>query len=368
MLRTHTCGELTAEAENNEVTLCGWVDRKRDIGHLYFLSLRDRFGVTQCIFESDDPKQTLFENLKSLGLEDCVQVMGRVRQRTTKDKNSEMATGEIEVVIDDIQVLNPCAELPFQVKDEAAVALDLRLKYRYLDLRRPSMQRNLRVRHQVIQATRSALTEIGFLEIETPLLIRSTPEGARDFVVPSRAHPGKFYALPQSPQLYKQMLMISGCDRYFQFAPAFRDEDLRADRTPVHTQVDMEMTFVEESDVFRAVEHYLSRVFSEVAGVKITPPFNVLPYREVMERFGSDKPDLRFGLELKTVSAAAKKSGFKVFAEAACVRALVVQNGDTLPERHRSNDRDRQKARSTRTRLDQSEGPSLSRWHRKVHH
>jgi aspartyl-tRNA synthetase len=329
MMRSHTCGELTAKNAGNAVQLCGWVDRHRDIGQLYFLTLRDRYGMTQCVYETQSTDKVM-ETLKSLRLEDCVRVHGKVRKRTDKDVNREMATGEIEIVVDKVDIPNRSEVLPFQVKDDVSAADDLRLKYRYLDLRRPKMQRNLQIRHQIIQSARTVFHELGFLEIETPLLIRSTPEGARDFVVPSRLHPGKFYALPQSPQLYKQMLMISGCDRYFQFAPAFRDEDLRADRVPVHTQIDMEMTFVEEQDVFKVVEAYLTKVFADVRGLKIQTPFPIMPYAEAMERYGIDKPDVRFGLELKTITDFAKKSGAAMLKDAACVRAFSVPNADAI--------------------------------------
>ncbi|MEZ4741580.1 MAG: aspartate--tRNA ligase [Bdellovibrionota bacterium] len=330
MLRTHTAGELTKANVGQSISLCGWVDQLRDIGQLVFLSLRDRYGVTQCVFESANAEHPLLAKLKSLGHEFCVRVDGVVRMRSEKDINRSQPSGEIEVVIDELTILNESCELPFQVRDDVMAADDLRLKFRYLDLRRPKMQRNLQIRHQVVQATREALSELGFLEIETPMLIRSTPEGARDFVVPSRLHPGKFYALPQSPQLYKQMLMISGCDRYFQFAQAFRDEDLRADRVPVHTQIDMEMSFVEEKDVFAAVEKYMSNIFMKVKGIKLDTPFHIMSYQEAMDRFGCDKPDTRFALELKTITELAYKSSFGVFKDASCVRCLVVPNGESV--------------------------------------
>lgn len=331
MLRSHTCGQLRREHIGQEVKLCGWVDRHRDLGQLFFVSLRDRYGLTQCVFENEDNQnEVLLKTLKSLNLEDCIRVSGLVKQRSDKDINEALPTGAIEVVISNIEILNPCQTLPFQVKDQTEASDELRLKYRYLDLRRPKMQQHMAIRHQVIQSTRTALSQMGFLELETPLLIRSTPEGARDFVVPARLHPGKFYALPQSPQLYKQMLMISGCDRYFQFAPAFRDEDLRADRVPVHTQIDMEMTFVEESDVFAAVETYMSQVFKDILGKTLQRPFPIMPYSEAMERYGSDKPDTRFGLELVSVTDLCKQTKFKVFAEAPCVRLIQVPNASSL--------------------------------------
>lgn len=330
MLRTHTAGELGEEHVGKVVELAGWVDRLRDIGQLVFLSLRDRYGITQCVHEAASDTDQLLLELKKLANEYCVQVKGLVRKRLDKDINPEMATGAIELVIQSIKILNEAPVLPFQVSDEINISDDLRLKYRYLDLRRKKMQKNMLVRHQTVQAARNALCDMGFLEIETPLLVRSTPEGARDFVVPSRLHPGKFYALPQSPQLYKQMLMISGMDRYFQFAPAFRDEDLRADRVPVHTQIDMEMTFVEEKDVFHAVETMVSRIFKDVRGIDLDKPFPVMSYAEAMERYGNDKPDVRFGMELKTITDLAHSTSFKVFQEAAAVRCIVVAEGEKV--------------------------------------
>lgn len=327
MLRTHTAGELNETHVDSEVTLAGWVDRVRDLGQLFFLNLRDRYGLTQCVFESSDAEAPLLQELKKLANEYCVQVKGTVRKRLDKDINTDLATGMVELVIDSIEVLNTSEVLPVQVRDDINVSDDLRLKYRYLDLRRSRMQNNMMVRHKTLQAARDALCGMGFLEIETPLLIRSTPEGARDFVVPSRLHPGKFYALPQSPQLYKQMLMISGMDRYFQFAPAFRDEDLRADRVPVHTQIDMEMSFVDQEDVHHAVETMMKKIFKDVKDIDLEDKFLAMPFSEAMERFGNDKPDMRFGMELKTITELAKKTDFKVFAEADAVRCIVVEDG-----------------------------------------
>lgn len=328
MLRSHTCGEVRARDNGRKVTLCGWVDRFRDIGQIYFLTLRDRYGVTQCVYELGTGDDQIMTALRKLHFETCIQVTGEIRLRRDKDINHEQSTGEVELNIESIKVLNQAPqELPFQVRDDQNVSSDMRLKYRYLDLRRPHMQRNLRIRHEIVQTVRDVFNSLGFLEIETPLLIRSTPEGSRDFVVPSRVHPGTFYALPQSPQLYKQMLMISGCDRYYQFAQAFRDEDLRADRVPVHTQIDMEMTFVEEKDVFSVVETYFAAVFKKIKSIDIPTPFPVVPYSEVMEKYGIDKPDCRFGLELSTVTDWAKSIGFAAFDEAPVVRALAVNQG-----------------------------------------
>ncbi|MGE0174875.1 MAG: aspartate--tRNA ligase [Oligoflexales bacterium] len=328
MLRTHTCGELRANSVGKEVVLSGWVDQHRDFGQLFFIALRDRYGVTQCVFEGDD--ESLAQQVKELGLEYCISIKGVVRKRRDQDINKDVPTGELEVAIKKITVLNKSKVLPFSLHSKGTISDDLRFKYRYLDLRRPKMQSHLEIRNKIIQAARSALTDLGFLEIETPLFVRSTPEGARDFVVPSRVHAGKFYALPQSPQLYKQLLMISGCDRYFQFAAAFRDEDLRADRVPVHTQIDMEMSFVEEKDVFHAVETYLSRIFKEVKDITIPLPLPIMTYREAMERFGSDKPDVRFALELQTVTDLAQATDFPGFKEAATVRCITVPDAQSL--------------------------------------
>ena len=330
MLRSHTAGELNETNEGSEASLCGWVDRTRDIGQLFFVTIRDRYGVTQCVYESLGENDELMKDLKKLSLEDCIKIDGLVRMRSEKDRNPNQGTGSIELNIKTLTLLNKSKVLPFQVKDDLQVADELRLKHRYLDLRRPKMQRNLQIRHDTIQAVRTAFCEMNFLEIETPLLIRSTPEGARDFVVPSRLNPGSFYALPQSPQLYKQMLMISGSDRYFQFAPAFRDEDLRADRVPVHTQIDMEMTFVDQDDVFKVVESFVSRVFKEVRQVTLEDAFLRMTYKEAMDRYGCDKPDVRFDLELKTITELAHQTDFGVFKNADAVRCLTIENGEKI--------------------------------------
>lgn len=329
MLRTHTAGELTEVNIDNEVVLAGWVDRLRDLGQLFFLNIRDRYGVTQCVYDGSSQDAALLGQLKGLANEYCIQVKGRVRRRETKDNAGE-GVAAIEVVLDALTVLNKSEVLPLQVRDDSKVSDELRLKYRYLDLRRPCMQENMLIRHKTLQAARTALSGMGFLEIETPLLVRSTPEGARDFVVPSRLHPGKFYALPQSPQLYKQMLMISGLDRYYQFAPAFRDEDLRADRVPVHTQIDMEMTFVDQEDVHQAVETMMKAIFKEVKGIQLEDRFLAMPFTEAMERFGNDKPDMRFGMELSTITDLVKDIDFKVFSAAEAVRCLVVEEGTAV--------------------------------------
>lgn len=330
MLRTHTAGEINESHVGQDITLSGWVDRVRDLGQLFFVTIRDRYGVTQCVWEESEQGSPLLDTLRSLANEYCIQVKGKVRRRREKDINPDLPTGSVELVLEAITVLNQSDVLPLQVRDELSVGDDIRLKHRYLDLRRPKMQKNMQVRHRTLQAARNALSEMGFYEIETPLLIRSTPEGARDFVVPSRLHPGKFYALPQSPQLYKQMLMISGMDRYFQFAPAFRDEDLRADRVPVHTQIDMEMSFVEQDDVHKAVETMMKRIFKDVIDVDLPQKFRQMTYAEAMERYGCDKPDLRFGMELQTITELAKQTDFKVFASAESVRCIVVPDGSSI--------------------------------------
>lgn len=314
MLRTHTCGELNKNHLGQKVTLCGWVLRIRDHGTLTFAHLRDRYGITQIISDSTTD-QKLHIEIKKLNREDCIKATGEVVARKPETINKDLATGEIEIKISEIEMLNKSKLPPFEIDDRTMISDDLRLKYRYLDLRRDRMQKNIILRHNAIGSVRKSMTELGFLEVETPLFVRSTPEGARDFVVPSRLYSGKFYALPQSPQLYKQLLMVSGFDRYFQFAPCFRDEDLRADRAFVHTQIDMEMTFVEEKDVFHAVEHYVKNLFQDVLGIKVKTPFKIMPYSMAMDKYGIDKPDLRFELELEDLTEIAKKSESKIFKD-----------------------------------------------------
>jgi len=314
MKRTVTCGELTADSAGSEVILNGWVHRFRDHGGLKFINLRDRYGITQVVVDEDAPDR-LKGAAAELKFEYCVAVRGVVRKRPDAMVNAEMATGQIEVAASELVILSTCDTLPFMVDEKSEARDDLRLKYRYLDLRSFSMQRKIRLRHDVAFRTREYLYSQGFYEIETPSLIKSTPEGARDFLVPSRLHQGEFYALPQSPQLFKQIIMVSGYDRYFQLAHCFRDEDARGDRQLEHTQIDMEMSFVSKEEIFQVVEGMLHHVFRNTIDVELETPFPRFSYADAMNRFGSDKPDLRFDLELVDFSGIAKESEFKVFAD-----------------------------------------------------
>ncbi|MBN2185336.1 MAG: aspartate--tRNA ligase [Candidatus Krumholzibacteriota bacterium] len=310
--RSGGCGELSAGDEGKRVTLAGWVKKVREFGDLTFVDLWDRSGLVQLTAEVGKPgMHRIFRSLKS---EDVVAVTGKVTKRPADMINSRMATGEIEVEVDDAEIFSRSKVPPFNVTDKGKVNDDLRLRYRYLDLRRDSMQANLRLRHDLSICVRNFLSGENFLEIETPMLVRRTPEGARDYLVPSRLQPGKFYALPQSPQLYKQILMVSGCDRYFQLARCLRDEDLRADRQPEHTQIDIEMSFISEDDIFDIAERLMKRIFSEVMGIELQIPFPRMEYDEVMSRYGSDKPDLRFGLEIIDCTDIFRDSGFGAFA------------------------------------------------------
>ncbi len=327
--RTHTCGELRAEHVGQRVTLAGWVHRRRDHGHLAFFDLRDRHGITQVVTNADEAAEA-HAAAEPARNEWVVQVSGTVRHRPEGTANAELGTGEIEVAVDRFTVLNPSKVPPFYINEEQP-GLDesLRLKHRYLDLRRPPMQGRMLLRARLASAIRAALEDEGFVEVETPTLIRSTPEGARDFVVPSRLRPGEFYALPQSPQQLKQLLMVAGYDRYYQLAHAYRDEDMRGDRQPEHTQVDIEMSFVTEEDVISTVERVVTRVAKEVLPERpiLTEPFPRLTYAEAMDRYGSDKPDIRFGLELVNVTDAVREVDFRVFSEpiaaGGAVRAIV---------------------------------------------
>ena len=326
MKRTATCGELAASAVGREVTLNGWVHRVRDHGGIKFLDLRDRYGLTQVVVDADAAAE-LKEAAAELKHEYTVAVEGKVRPRPANMVNPHMSTGQIEVQARRLVVLARCATLPFQIDERSDAREELRFKYRFLDLRSFGMQRRIRLRHEVTFAVREYLAGRGFYEIETPTLIRSTPEGARDFLVPSRLHAGQFYALPQSPQLYKQLLMVSGFDKYFQIARCYRDEDARGDRQLEFTQVDLEMSFVSKDDVFEVIEGLLAHVFQKAMNRKLAIPFPRLPYTEAMNRFGSDKPDLRFGLELKDFAELAAKGEFEVFKKLAAgggtVKALV---------------------------------------------
>ena len=315
MKRTDMCGNLRLSDTGREVTVNGWVDRVRDNGGVLFLLVRDRSGIIQCTFDKSVNAE-LFNIAFTCRTEFVVAVRGELVARDAAAINKKMPTGEVEVIASDIRILSKAETTPFEIDDTKEVGDQVRLKYRYLDLRRPSMQRNLMLRHRVTQIARNYFDEQGFLEIETPMLTKSTPEGARDYLVPSRVHPGKFYALPQSPQQYKQLLMLAGMDRYIQITRCFRDEDLRADRQPEFTQIDLEMSFVEQDDVIAVNEGFLQRVFKEVLNVDIQLPLPRMPYEEAMNRFGSDKPDLRFGFEIKDISDIAAKCGFAVFKNA----------------------------------------------------
>ncbi len=317
--RTHLCGALRATDAGHAVTLLGWVHTVRDHGGVVFVDLRDASGLTQVVIEPQNVDAAVLETARSLGTEYVVAVEGEVRPRPSGLVNAKLATGEIEVRATSLTLLATCKNLPFPINDDETadrVDEDLRLRFRYLDLRRAALQNTLRLRHRVLFRVREALSHEGFNEIETPLLVRPTPEGARDFIVPSRLHPSRFYALPQSPQLYKQILMIAGFDRYFQIARCLRDEDLRADRQPEHTQIDLEMTFVGEDDVWGVIERVFASVLQEVPGAKYTLPFPRISYAEAMARFGSDKPDMRFGLELQDVAAVAGRSEAGIFKKA----------------------------------------------------
>lgn len=318
--RTNTCGELNRNHENLKVTLQGWVDRRRDHGSLIFVDLRDIYGKTQIVF---DPSQSEAASSKArdLKLEYVIGVTGTVRLRPEGMVNKQLSTGEIEVVVEDYEVLNPSKTTPFLIVDDVDASEELRFKYRYLDLRRPEMQKSLITRHRVAQLVRQYLDSQKFLEIETPYLMRSTPEGARDYLVPSRLQKGKFYALPQSPQTYKQILMIAGYDKYFQIVKCFRDEDLRAERQPEFTQIDIELSFVDELDIFRIIEGLMTHIFETLLQIKLPTPFPILSFDEAMAKYGSDKPDIRFDLEIKNISKIVADCEFKVFS------ATVKDNG-----------------------------------------
>lgn len=329
--RSHRVGELTAEQIGQEVTLMGWAGTWRNLGALIFIGLRDRSGLMQVVFNESGLPKEVFELAETIRSEYVIAVKGTLARRTPEMVNKEMKTGEYEVIASELKILSSAETPPFYIDDNVNTKEDLRLKYRYLDLRRPRMQDILMMRHRIAQITRSYFDEQGFLEIETPMLGRSTPEGARDYLVPSRVHPGEFYALPQSPQQFKQLLMIAGYDRYFQLARCFRDEDLRADRQPEFTQIDLEMSFVDEEDVLAVNEGFIARLLKEVKGIDLPLPLRRLPWQEAMDRFGSDKPDTRFGLELVDVTDIVRGSGFGVFNSAIAgggsVRCICVKGG-----------------------------------------
>ena len=313
--RTHTCGALRADHIGQTVTLNGWVDGRRDLGGMIFIDLRDRYGLTQVTFapQHNEEVHTRAHELRS---EYVLSVTGTVQARPEGMANADMPTGAIEVIVDAFEILNASEITPFEIEDDVDAHEDLRLRYRYLDLRRPSLQKHLLLRHRLYQIVHRYFDEQDFMEIETPVLMKSTPEGARDYLVPSRVHDGKFYALPQSPQTYKQLLMVAGFDRYVQIVKCFRDEDLRADRQPEFTQIDLEMSFVRPDDVYRLIEGFIQRVLKETVGVELPLPIPVMDYYEAIERYGSDKPDLRFGMELVTLNDVAKGAEFKVFSGA----------------------------------------------------
>ncbi len=314
--RTHTNGDLRVKDAGKKVVLNGWVNSRRDLGGLIFITLRDRYGITQIVFEPEGDA-ALYEAAKKLRNEFVVSVEGVVRARPDDMINKSMETGEIEVIAEKLIILNEAETTPFPISDKTEASEELRLKYRYLDLRRSEMQKNILLRHKMYQLVRRYFDSKNFVEVETPVLMKSTPEGARDYLVPSRIHKGKFYALPQSPQTYKQLLMVAGFDRYFQITKCFRDEDLRADRQPEFTQIDVEMSFVDTEDVFEVVEELMKTLFKELKDYEIELPLKRLPYSEAMEKYGSDKPDLRFGMEIVNLNDAVKNSEFRVFKDSA---------------------------------------------------
>ena len=322
MFRTKTCGELRISNVGEEVTLAGWVQRTRKMGGMTFVDLRDRYGITQLVFNAETDA-SLCEQSNHLGREYVIQVTGKVSERSSK--NNKIPTGDIEIIVSQLNVLNTSEVPPFTIEDESDGGDDIRMKYRYLDLRRNAVRKNLELRHKMTMEVRRYLDSKGFLEVETPMLIGSTPEGARDFVVPSRMNPGCFYALPQSPQTLKQLLMVAGFDRYFQIVKCFRDEDLRADRQPEFTQIDCEMSFVEQDDVINLFEGMAKHLFKELRGVELTEPFLRMPWDEAMRRFGSDKPDMRFGMEFVELMDVLKGHGFSVFDEAAYIGGICAE-------------------------------------------
>ena len=325
--RSCYCGEPRESDAGKEITVCGWVQRQRDLGQLIFVDLRDRTGLVQLAFDETTARE-VFEKAASVRSEYVLAARGRVRVRSAK--NPELPTGDVEIAVEELRILSKAETPPFEIVEDCPTAEAIRLKYRYLDLRRPDLQRNLLMRHRIAKVTRDYFDSQGFLELETPMLIRSTPEGARDFLVPSRLHPGEFYALPQSPQLYKQLSMVAGFDRYFQLARCFRDEDLRADRQPEFTQIDLEMSFVDVEDVLAVGEGFMRTVFQEVLGVEVPLPLPRLTYTEAMERYGSDKPDTRFAMEILDLTEAVRGCGFSVFDSAVegggTVRAITAKN------------------------------------------
>ena len=322
MYRTHTCGELRNENQNQPVTLCGWVQKTRNLGGMTFVDLRDRYGITQLAFNMET-NADLCEQARKLGREFVVQAIGKVQERSSK--NPKMPTGDIEIIVDEFKILNKAITPPFTIEDETDGGDELRMKYRYLDLRRNPVRENIELRHRMAQEIRKYLDESKFMEIETPVLIKSTPEGARDFIVPSRMNQNQFYALPQSPQVFKQLLMVAGYDRYFQIVKCFRDEDLRADRQPEFTQIDCEMAFVEQKDILATFEGLTKHLFKEVKGIELEDSFLQMPYSEAMEFYGNDKPDLRFGMRFVDMTELAKQKDFVVFNQAEYIGGICAE-------------------------------------------
>ncbi len=337
MKRTHHCGELRETEVGKEVTVCGWVSRRRDHGGLIFVDLRDRSGYVQVVYDEAKMNDGTFHKAESLRSEFVIAVRGSVRARSEDTVNPKMETGTIEIVCSELRILNKAKTPPFYIQDDLDVDENLRLKYRFLDLRRPEMQKNIMLRHRVTKIMRDYFDSIGFLEIETPMLCKSTPEGARDFLVPSRLNPGSFYALPQSPQIYKQILMVSGFEKYFQIVRCFRDEDLRADRQPEFTQLDIEMSFTDQETILTMMEGLMGQLFEKALDTKLETPFLRMTWDEAMERYGSDKPDLRFGMELLDISEEVKGSTFKVFSSVlesgGKVKAIKVDDYADIPRR-----------------------------------
>ena len=332
-MRTDLCGEINKDFKGKEVTLAGWVNKRRDHGKLIFLDLRDFSGIVQLIFSPDEYKDS-YETARDIRSEYVISINGKVRMRSKETINPSIPTGEIEIVVKEIKILGISKTPPFLLEDRNKVDENTRLKYRYIDLRTPEMQRNIRLRHAITAAARKYFNSKGFIEIETPIMAKSTPEGARDFLVPSRLNPGKFYALPQSPQLFKQILMFSGFDRCYQIARCFRDEDLRADRQPEFTQIDLEMTFVEAEDVMNIIENLFSYIFKEILGKKIELPLKRIRWKDSMESYGTDKPDLRFGLIIKDISDLFKDSEIRIFKDTlknkGCIKCIVVDDSSVF--------------------------------------
>ena len=331
--RTHYCGELRESDIGHDVCVMGWVQKQRDLGTLIFIDLRDRTGIVQLAFDPDTDRE-IFDKAFGIRAEYVLAIHGTVRPRGEGAINKNIPTGQVEIFVKELKILSAAQTPPFEVSDSKKVGEDTALKYRYLDLRRPSLQKNIKMRHDIARVARQYYYENGFYEIETPMMIKSTPEGARDYLVPSRVHKGSFYALPQSPQIYKQLLMLSGYDRYIQLARCFRDEDLRADRQPEFTQIDLEMSFATEEDVMAMNEGFIKRVFQEVLGVDIPTPLPRMTFREAMNRYGSDKPDTRFGMEIMDLSETVKSCGFGVFTSAieagGSVRCIVAKNAASV--------------------------------------